>query len=65
MKLRPIIRAGLALATLVAASTVFVAIGDQHWAAALVLGILALACAYPALTGRDPFDRRHRRRRSS
>lgn len=63
MKLRPIVRTGLALATLVAASTVWVAIGDRHWAAMLVLGTLALACAYPALTGRDPFDRRHRRRK--
>jgi hypothetical protein len=63
MKLRPIVRAGLALATLVAATTVWVAIGDRHWAATLVLGALALACAYPALTGRDPFDPRRRRRR--
>jgi hypothetical protein len=63
MKLRPIVRAGLGLATLVASSTAWVAIGDQHWAATLVLGTLALGCAYPALTGRDPFDSRHRRRR--
>jgi hypothetical protein len=63
MKLRPIVRAGLALATLVATTTVWVAIVDRHWAATLVLGALALACAYPALTGRDPFDPRRRRRR--
>jgi hypothetical protein len=63
MRLRPLVRGGLGLATLVAASTVWVAIGDRHWAAALVLGMLAIGCAYPALTGRDPFDPRHRRRR--
>ena len=63
MRLRPLVRSGLGLATLVAASTVWIAIGDRHWAAALVLGVLAIACAYPALTGRDPFDARHRRRK--
>jgi hypothetical protein len=63
MKLRPIVRVGLGLATLIAVSAMWVAIGDRHWAAALVLGTLALACAYPGLTGRDPFDRRHRRRK--
>jgi hypothetical protein len=63
MKLRPIVRAGLALAALVATTTVWVAIVDRHWAATLVLGALALACAYPALTGHDPFDPRRRRRR--
>src|SRR5919108_728131 len=62
-KLRPIIRVGLGIAALVAVSTVWIAVGDQHWAAALVLAVLALACTYPALTGRDPLDRRHRRRR--
>lgn len=63
MGLRPLERSGLALATLIAASTVWVAIGDRHWAATLVLGVLALACAYPAITGRDPFDPRNRRRK--
>ncbi len=63
MRLRPLERGGLALATLIAASTVWVAIGDRHWAATLVLGVLALACAYPAITGRDPFDVRNRRRK--
>jgi hypothetical protein len=63
MRLRPIVRGGLGLATFVAASTVVVAIGDQHWAAALVLAVLAIGCAFPAVTGRDPFDTRHRRRR--
>jgi hypothetical protein len=63
MRLRPLVRSGLGLATLVAASTVWVAIGDQHWAATLVLAALALGCAYPAITGRDPFDPRHRRRK--
>ncbi|HET6700728.1 MAG TPA: hypothetical protein VFH14_02930 [Gemmatimonadaceae bacterium] len=63
MRLRPLVRTGLGLATLVAASAMWVAIGDRHWAATLVLGILALTCAYPAVTGRDPFDPRHRRRK--
>jgi hypothetical protein len=63
MRLRPLERTGLALATVVAGSTVWVAIGDRHWAATLVLGILALGCAYPAITGRDPFDVRNRRRK--
>src|SRR5687767_12162516 len=63
MRLRPLERSGLALATLIAASTVWVAIGDRHWAATLVLGVLALGCAYPAITGRDPFDPRNRRRK--
>jgi hypothetical protein len=63
MKLRPLVRGGLGIATLVAASAVWVAVGDRHWAATLVLGALALACAYPALTGRDPFDRQYRRRK--
>jgi len=63
MRLRPLERSGLALAALVAASTVWVAIGDRHWAATLVLGLLALGCAYPAITGRDPFDPRNRRRK--
>lgn len=63
MRLRPLERGGLGLATLIAASTVWVAIGDRHWAATLVLGVLALACAYPAITGRDPFDPRNRRRK--
>jgi hypothetical protein len=63
MKLRPLIRSGLGIATVVATSTLWVAIGDRHWAATLVLGALALGCAYPALTGRDPFDPRQRRRK--
>lgn len=63
MRLRPVERSGLGLAALVAASTLWVAIGDRHWAATLVLGILALGCAYPAITGRDPFDPRNRRRK--
>ena len=63
MRLRPLVRTGLALATLVAASTMWVAFGDRHWAATLVLAALALSCAYPAITGRDPFDPRHRRRK--
>lgn len=63
MRLRPLERSGLGLATLVAASTLWVAIGDRHWAAMLVLAALAVACAYPAITGRDPFDRRNRRRK--
>src|SRR5688500_20285340 len=63
MRLRPLVRSGLGLATLVAGSTAWVAIGDQHWAATLVLGALAIGCAYPALTGRDPFDARSRRRK--
>ena len=63
MRLRPLERSGLGLATLVAASTVWVAISDRHWAATLVLAVLALGCAYPAITGRDPFDRRNRRRK--
>lgn len=69
MRLRPLVRSGLGVAALVAASTVWVAFADRHWAAVLVLGVLALGCAYPALTGRDPFDpsrrrRKHRRHRS-
>jgi hypothetical protein len=63
MKLRPLIRVGLGLAMLVAVSTAWIAIGDRHWGAALVLGALALASAYPALTGRDPLNRRYRRRK--
>jgi hypothetical protein len=63
MRLRPLERSGLGLATLIAASTLWVAIGDRHWAATLVAGVLALACAYPAITGRDPFDPRNRRRK--
>ena len=63
MRLRPSIRTALGLATLVAIATVWVAIGDRHWPAAIVLAALAVACAFPALTGRDPFDARHRRRR--
>ena len=63
MRLRPLERSGLGLATLVAASTLWVAIGDRHWAATLVLAALAVGCAYPAITGRDPFDRRNRRRK--
>lgn len=63
MRLRPLVRSGLGLATVIAASTVWIAIGDRHWAATLVLGVLALACAYPAITGRDPFDPRNRRRK--
>jgi hypothetical protein len=63
MRLRPLVRSGLGFATLVAASTLWVAIGDRHWAATFVLGVLALGCAYPAITGRDPFDPRHRRRK--
>jgi hypothetical protein len=63
MRLRPLVRTGLGLATLVAVSTMWVAIGDRHWAATLVLAIMALTCAYPAVTGRDPFDPRHRRRK--
>jgi hypothetical protein len=63
MRLRPLERSGLGLATLVAAGTLWVAIGDRHWAATLVLGALALGCAYPAITGRDPFDPRNRRRK--
>ena len=63
MKLRPLIRTGLGIATLVAASSAWIAVGDQHWAAALVLGALALGCAYPALSGRDLFDPRQRRRK--
>ena len=63
MRLRPLVRSGLGLATLVAGSTAWVAIGDRHWAATLVLGALAIGCAYPALTGRDPFDARSRRRK--
>jgi uncharacterized membrane protein YfcA len=63
MRLRPLVRTGLGLATLVAVSALVVAIGDRHWAATLVLAVLALTCAYPALTGRDPFDPRHRRRK--
>ena len=63
MRLRPLERSGLALATLVAAGTLWVAIGDRHWIATLVMGVLALACAYPAITGRDPFDPRNRRRK--
>ena len=63
MRLRPLERSGLGIATLVAASTLWVAINDRHWAATLVLAILALGCAYPAITGRDPFDRRNRRRK--
>ena len=61
MRLRPLERSGLGLAALIAASTLWVAIGDRHWAATLVLGALALGCAYPAITGRDPFDPRNRR----
>jgi hypothetical protein len=63
VRLRPSIRTGLGLATLVAIASVWVAIGDRHWPAAIVLAVLAAACAIPALTGRDPFDARHRRRR--
>ena len=63
MRLRPLERSGLGLAALVAASTLWVAIGDRHWAATLVLAALAVGCAYPAITGRDPFDRRNRRRK--
>jgi hypothetical protein len=63
MRLRPLERSGLGLASLIAASTLWVAIGDRHWAATLVLAVLALACAYPAITGRDPFDPRNRRRK--
>ncbi|HJU69075.1 MAG TPA: hypothetical protein VJ650_12625 [Gemmatimonadaceae bacterium] len=63
MRLRPLERSGLGLAALVAAGTLLVAIGDRHWAATLVLGALALGCAYSALTGRDPFDPRNRRRK--
>jgi hypothetical protein len=63
MPLRPLERSGLGLATVIAASTLWVAIGDRHWAATLVLGALALGCAYPAITGRDPFDPRNRRRK--
>ena len=68
MRLRPLVRSGLGLAALVAASTLWVAIGDRHWAAIVVLGILAMGCAYSAITGRDLFDsrrrRKHRRHRS-
>ena len=63
MRLRPLVRSGLGLAALVAASTMWVALGDRHWAAVFVLGALAVGCAYPAFTGRDPFDPRHRRRK--
>lgn len=63
MRLRPLVRAGLGFAALVAASTIWVAVVDRHWAATVVLGVLALGCAYPAITGRDPFDPRHRRRK--
>ena len=63
MRLRPLVRSGLGFAALVAASTMWVAVLDRHWAAIVVLGILALGCAYPAITGRDPFDARHRRRK--
>ena len=63
MALRPLERGGLGLATLIAASTLWVAIGDRHWAATFVLGVLAVGCAYPAITGRDPFDPRYRRRK--
>lgn len=63
MRLRPLVRSGLGLAALVAASTVWVAVRDRHWAAVLVLAVLALGCAYPAITGRDPFDPRRRRRK--
>ena len=63
MRLRPLERSGLGLAALIAASTLWVAISDRHWAATIVLGVLALACAYPAITGRDPFDPRNRRRK--
>lgn len=63
MKLRPIVRSGLGVAALVAATAMWVALGDRHWAAMLVLAVLAVGCAYPALTGRDPFDPRQRRRK--
>lgn len=63
MRLRASIRTGLGIASLIAITTVWVAIADQHWAAAIVLGALAIACALPAFTGRDPFDARQRRRR--
>jgi hypothetical protein len=63
MRLRPLVRSGLGLAALVAASTVWVAIGDRHWAAIVVLGVLAVGCAYSAITGRDLFDSRRRRRK--
>ena len=63
MKLRPIVRTGLGVASLVAATAMWVAVGDRHWAAILVLAVLAVGCAYPALTGRDPFDPRQRRRK--
>lgn len=63
MRLRPLVRSGLGFAALVSASTIWVAVVDRHWAAIVVLGILALGCAYPAITGRDPFDPRHRKHR--
>jgi hypothetical protein len=63
MKLRPIIRSGLGVAALVAATALSVAIADWHWPAVLVLAVLAVGCAYPALTGRDPFNNRQRRRK--
>ena len=63
MKLRPIVRSGLGVAAVVAATAMWVALGDRHWAAMLVLAVLAVGCAYPALTGRDPFDPRQRRRK--
>ena len=63
MKLRPIVRSGLGLAGLVAATAMWVALGDRHWAAVLVLAVLTVGCAYPALTGRDPFNQRQRRRK--
>jgi hypothetical protein len=63
MRLRPLVRSGLGLATVIAVTTLWVAIADRQWGAMLVLAALGLACAYPAITGRDPFDRRHRRHR--
>lgn len=63
MRLNPYIRSGLGIAALGATLVTWVAVADAHWAAAVVLALLAVACAYPALTGRDPFDTRNRRRK--
>lgn len=63
MRLNPYIRSGLGIAALGATVVAWVAVADRHWAAVAVLALLAVACAYPALTGRDPFDTRNRRRK--
>jgi hypothetical protein len=63
VRLNSFIRVSLGITAVAAVAVVWIAVADRHWAAAALLAVLAVTCAYPAVTGRDPFDTRHRRRK--